>query len=463
MSKLYAEAAPDDGAERDAAAVRDAASTEDEIARQFAAVGAGQIVFDHTQQKWFTWTGARWQLDQTDTVFFLVRVFCRNAMDAVASMRQKVPINMGKIAFAAAVERAARSDPKLAVTHEIWDRDPWLLGVPGGVIDLRTGELLAPDPARYISRETSVAPAPPGTDAPTWRAFLHEATGGDADYQAFLQRLCGYFLTALVNEEIIAFVYGDGGNGKGTFLRPVAQIMKDYTAALPIEVFTVNGRVNLEYYRAQMAGRRMITTIEPENGAEWSESTIKELSGNETALSARHPYGRPFEFYPVCKMIGVGNHAPKLKGRTPAMERRLRICPFNSKPVVADKTLKEKLIPEYPAILQWMIDGALLWQRQGLGTCDAVRAASEYYFSAMDAFSEWRDECCILDSSLATSPSELLTAFNSWAKAAGRDTADALAFAETIDRAPGLTRVRSHGRRLVRGIGLRAPANRYDP
>ena len=447
------------GGEHDGGRDPDAATLEDEIARQFAESYARRLVFDHTSQRWSTWTGKRWLLDETDSVFFLVRNFCREARLAVEAYRRSPPNQMAKISFAGNVEKAARSDPRLAVTAAIWDTNPWLLGVPGGVVDLRTGETLAPDPSFYISRETGVAPAPPGTDAPIWRAFLRDATGGDAEFEAFLQRLCGYLLTGCVNEEVVAFFYGDGGNGKGTFLKPVVSIAADYAASIPIEVFTVNGRINLEYYRAKMFGRRIITTIEPESGAEWSESTIKEISGNETLLSARHPYGRPFEFSPVCKIVAVGNHAPKLKGRTPAMERRLRIAPFDHKPVRVDPSLKERLIPEYPAILRWMIDGCLLWQRGGLGTCDAVRRASETFFEQQDAFRQWIDECCIADPTLSEKPGALLASFNAWAKVGGREPIDANGFAETVDRTPGLQRGKWNGVRLVRGVGLKPPGD----
>ena len=436
------------------------AISEDGVARAFARTYAGHIVFDHTQQRWFAWTGARWQRDETDSVFNLARKFCRIAMKR--TNLSKPPSSMAKIAFAGNVERAARSDPPLAVTYEVWDRDPWLLGVPDGVIDLRTGSTMPPDPARFISRETSVAPAPPGTRAPIWKQFLDEATGGDADFVHFLQKLCGYMLTGLTHEEIVAFFYGPGGNGKGTFLRPISQIMNAYAGSIPIEAFSEGRHINLEYYRAQMNGRRLITTAEPEAGAHWSESSLKEISGNETALSARHPYGKPFQFHPVCKIVAVGNFAPKLKGRSPAMERRLRVCPFDRVPAKPDLNLKERLIIEYPGILRWMINGALAWQREGLGTCTAVAAASEHYFTAMDAVTEWLDEYCVLDQSLSTPPSALLASFNAWAKAGGRDTIDAVAFAEVIDRTPSLTRTRAHGKRLVRGIGLRAPTGAYE-
>jgi hypothetical protein len=36
----------------------------------------------------------------------------------------------------AAVERLARSDPRLAASVDQWDRDPWLLNTPDGTIEL---------------------------------------------------------------------------------------------------------------------------------------------------------------------------------------------------------------------------------------------------------------------------------------------------------------------------------------
>ena len=57
---------------------------------------------------------------------------------------------------------------------------------------------------------------PRRTPAPLWDAFMVEATGGDAEFSSFLQRLAGYSLTGHVTEEVLAFLYGPGGNGKGS-------------------------------------------------------------------------------------------------------------------------------------------------------------------------------------------------------------------------------------------------------
>lgn len=430
------------------------APTEDAVACDFAERYAGKFVYDHTAQSWFTWDG-RWKRDRRSAVFHAARLFCRETAETLKS----APPSIAKIAFASAVERAARSDPKLAVSHEIWDSDPWLLGTPAGVVDLRTGLLRPATSGLYISRYTSVAPAPPTTPAPLWQSFLDDATQRDRELQAFLHRLCGYFLTGDVSEEMLAFFYGPGGNGKGVFLSVVTGILDEYAVSVPIEVFTANSRINLEYYRAQMAGARLVTASETEVQATWAESQIKEMSGNETPLSARQPYGQPFTFRPQFKISLVGNYAPKLKGRSPAMERRLRVIPFTNRPTNEDLELKKKLQAEYPAILRQMIDGSLAWQRGRLGTAPAIKAATTAYFEQQDAFGRWLDERCKLDRSLSLRPGLLLANFNAWAKENGEDVVGNNAFAELLDRTPGLTRTRANGVRLVKGIGLNAPGS----
>lgn len=424
--------------------------TEDAIADAFAEHHAGKIVFDHTAGCWWRWQG-RWTRDERSAVFHEARLFCRSARTRMTDP----PAAIAKIAFAASVERAARADPRLAVSAEIWDRDRLLLGTPTGIVDLRTGKCRPAVPDLYISRSTAVAPAEPEAAAPLWLSFLNDATGGDAEMVALLQRLCGYLLTGDVTEEVLTFLYGRGGNGKGVFLNVLTHILGEYAVSVPIEAFTAGSRLNLEYYRAQMAGARLVTACETEAQATWAESQIKEMTGNETALSARHPYGQPFTFLPQFKIILVGNYAPKLKGRSAAMERRLRVVPFNSTPVQPDPNLKNKLRQEYPAILRWMIDGCLVWQRDGLGSAAAIKQATGAYFEQQDAFRRWIDERCILAPELSLKPGVLLTDFAAWARANGEEAIGSNAFAELIDRTPGLRRVKSHRVRLVQGIGLR--------
>ena len=68
----------------------------------------------------------------------------------------------------AAVERLAKADRRLAATVDQWDANPWVLGTPGGVIDLRTGKVRLSAPTDYMTKITAVVPdgeCPRGTNS----------------------------------------------------------------------------------------------------------------------------------------------------------------------------------------------------------------------------------------------------------------------------------------------------------
>jgi putative DNA primase/helicase len=426
--------------------------TEDAVALAFAEANHGRIVYDHTEECWFRWTGTQWLRDHRNSVFHDARDLTRT----VRNQLNKAPAPLAKAAFVSAIERLCRSDPRLAVDFSVWDRNGDLLGTPDGVVDLMTGLLLPPRPDLYIARHTSIVPAPPGTPTPVWDAFLDQATRGDTEFQAFIHRAGGYMLTGDVSEEVLFFFHGPGGNGKGTLLAVLTGILGDYHEAVPIEVFTAGSWINLEYYRAKMAGARLITASETEQQAVWSETLIKDLTGNDSLISGRSPYGRPFNYRSQAKLLIIGNYAPKLRNRSPAMERRLRIAPFVNKPSPPDPTLKERLRAEYPAILRKLIDGCLDWRRHRLGVPIAVRQATDSYFEQQDEFSRWLEERCDRDPGFSLKTGILLADFNTWARANGEDELTGKAFAELIDQTPGLTRVRGRGGvRMTKGAALR--------
>ena len=108
------------------------------------------------------------------------------------------------------VEHLARSDPRVAASATEWDIDPWLLNTPAGVVDLRTGEVLASDLRLPVTRITR---ASPGNGCPLWLAFIPQITGADAELAGYLQRVAGYCLTGRTDERVFFFLHGPGANG----------------------------------------------------------------------------------------------------------------------------------------------------------------------------------------------------------------------------------------------------------
>src|SRR5262249_3034396 len=72
---------------------------------------------------------------------------------------------------------------------------------------------------------------------------------------------------------------------------------------------------------------------------------------------------------------------------------------------------------EGPGILNWLIAGALAWQREGgLGEpAAAVRDATDEYRSDSDPIADFVTECCNCDVTAVTRASELFEAYSKWA------------------------------------------------
>jgi putative DNA primase/helicase len=429
----------------DEALPTDETVTEQSVMRAFVAMYGDRLRFNHDSKSWLVWDGHYWRADQRQLAFSWTLDLCRS---------RSLSPTVQKIRFSSAVEIGARAMRKVATAQEDWDADPWLLGTPGGVVDLRTGILRPGRLEDMITRVTACTPAEI-PDCPRWLAFLDYAFNGNEQNVFFLQRYYGYCLTGITREEFFVFLFGEGGTGKGTATETLRGIMGSYADVVPIEVFTAQSWRPAEYYRALLPGKRMILASEPPRGSMWSEAFVNEMTGGDR-LSGRHPAGRPFDFTPTHKPLLHGNYMPRVHGQATGLRRRLGILPFDRPPVTPDPTLKAGLRAEWPAILRWGIEGCLAWQKRGLDPPDDVRAANAKYFATQDTFARWVEDRCILDPTLQLRTKLLRGSFNEWARANGEGEMSTNDFSEAVDRFKGapLKRVTIHGRHTVKGIGL---------
>lgn len=171
----------------------------------------------------------------------------------------------------AAVVSLARSNRELAAGVKEWDRDPYLLGTPGGTVDLRTGELRNADPADQITKLTAVSPAHVGTAAPAWRTFLERIFRHDLELIPFMQRALGYALTGEIREHAVFFAYGQGGNGKGVLLNTASRLLGDYAAIAPQDMLLVTQSDRHPCDMAMLRGARLVTAQELAAGRAWDE------------------------------------------------------------------------------------------------------------------------------------------------------------------------------------------------
>ncbi|MBF0268866.1 MAG: hypothetical protein HQL44_09755 [Alphaproteobacteria bacterium] len=425
------------------------AFTEDALAASFTQIHAEDWRYVAAWGQWLCWTAKRWEKESTLLAYDLARLICREA--ASACRTAKLRAKLSSAATVAAVERLARADRSHAATAEIWDRDPWLLNTPQGVVDLHTGNIMPHDRALAM---TKITLATPEGDCPTWRQFLVTVTGGDRELQAYLQRVAGYCLTGVTSEHALFFLYGTGANGKSVFANTLTVILGDYATVAAMDMFMATTSERHPTDMAGLRGARVVTSIETEQGRRWAESKLKALTGGDK-ITARFMRQDFFEFVPQFKLLVAGNHKPAIRNVDEAMRRRLHMVPFTVTipPAKRDKQLPDRLLAERDGILAWAVEGCLEWQRTGLRPPTAVMAATDEYFESEDALGRWLDERCVCSVNHTEMSAALYADWKSWAEANGEFTGSIKRFAENLTNR-GFEQWRSKNARHFRGLRL---------
>ena len=183
------------------------------------------------------------------------------------------------------------------------------------------------------------------------------------------------------------------------------------------ETFLVKKGQTIPNDVAALRGARLVAAVEVEAGRRLAEVLVKEMTGGDT-ISARFMRAEWFEFKPEFKIFLATNHKPVIRGTDHAIWRRIHLVPFNVQVPddEQDKELADKLKAELPGILNWALDGCILWQDAGLNPPEEVQAATQEYREEMDVLGDWLAECCIVAPGASALAKDLYSSYSKWAE-----------------------------------------------
>jgi P4 family phage/plasmid primase-like protien len=371
------------------------------------------------------WNSKVWVEDRTLRALDLSRKRCQREARAVLDRddlserdAKRVAVGIASAKTVAAVLKLSQADRRIAAVPEQFDADPWLLNTPGGIVDLRSGELCAHDWACYCSKITHAAPR--AGQPHVWHEFLERVTNGDSDLQDYMQRVAGYCLTGITREHALHFLWGTGANGKSTFLNTLREMLGDYAVVASADTFTEARGERHPTELAALRGARLVISSETEDGRQWAAARIKSLTGGDP-IAARFMRQDLFEFVPQFKLVMAGNHKPGLRNVDEAVRRRMHLVPFTAKipPAERDPRLMERLRDELPQILSWAIDGCLQWQQGGLAPPASVRDATDLYLEDNDTIGAWLAECTRSEAGAFETVAAMHASYHAWAVANG--------------------------------------------
>ena len=189
----------------------------------------------------------------------------------------------------------------------------------------------------------------------------------------------------------------------------------DYAMQTPTNTLLMKNQSYISNDLARLRATHLVVAMEANEGQKLDESLIKQMTGGDR-ITARFLHQEFFEFTPKFKIFLITNHLPTIHGTEKAIWRRIKKIPFEV--TIADneidKHLSEKLLQEASGILNWAIEGCLLWKKEGMTPPEEIVSATTEYRDEMDVIERFISERCVLESGARIQAGILLGSLKDW-------------------------------------------------
>lgn len=372
-----------------------------------------------------------------------------------AEAYRKYAIKRRDTKYISAALKEAR--PMIQIEQRVLDADEFLLNLPSGTCDLRTGAVREHNAQDYITKQTAVDPSGDGMDV--WEDALQTFFQGDADLIRYVQEIVGLAAIGKVYIEALVIAYGEGRNGKSTFWNTIARVLGTYSGNMSADTLTVGCKRNVKPELAEAKGKRMIIAAELEEGMRLNTSNVKQLCSTDE-IYAEKKYKAPFSYVPTHTLVLYTNHLPRVGAIDQGTWRRLIVIPFNAK-IEGKADIKNYADFLFKmaggAVLQWIIEGAkrVIASDYKIAQPRVVQDAIQKYKENNDWLSHFLEDCCEIDPSYEAKSGEVYNTYRSYCNQMGEYARSTTDFYTAIEAAD-FTRHKTKKGMLIRGFRLKS-------
>lgn len=372
-----------------------------------------------------------------------------------AETYRKYAIKRRDTKYISAALKEAR--PMIQIEQRVLDADEFLLNLPSGTCDLRTGAVREHNAQDYITKQTAVDPSGDGMDV--WEDALQTFFQGDADLIRYVQEIVGLAAIGKVYIEALVIAYGEGRNGKSTFWNTIAHVLGTYSGNMSADTLTVGCKRNVKPELAEAKGKRMIIAAELEEGMRLNTSNVKQLCSTDE-IYAEKKYKAPFSYVPTHTLVLYTNHLPRVGAIDQGTWRRLIVIPFNAKiEGKADiKNYSDFLFKTAGgAVLSWIIEGAkrVIASDYKIVQPKVVQDAIQKYKENNDWLAYFLDDCCEAGDDFEAKSGEFYNAYRSYCLQMGEYTRSTTDFYSALE-STGVVRKRTRTGVIIYGLKLKS-------
>jgi putative DNA primase/helicase len=357
---------------------------------------------------WMRYDGGRWRETDESVVVEAIRQWAKARWDDVTTEYKRDQsrdvkarldgwrrvLESGKLRALASLSRGV-----LHREADEFDRDPDLLNCPNGVVDLRTGELLEPNPDYLMTKMTGV-PYDPTAQSPDFDQALRALP--DDVHEWYQGRIGQSFTGHTPADDLLIIQQGGGENGKSTLAVPLKRAAGSYYVLVSDRVLLGNADQHPTELM-DLKGARYALMEETPEARQLNVLQLKKTVGTPD-ITARRIRQDPVTFQSSHALFINTNYPPMVAETDHGTWRRLAMLRFpyrfharNEDLVtetdrLGDRTLRDRcLTQDGPAVaaLAWAVRGAVEWYRGGR----VMQPVPERVKADTRA---WRRECDVL-------------------------------------------------------------------
>jgi putative DNA primase/helicase len=241
------------------------------------------------------------------------------------------------------------------------------------------------------------------------------------------------------------FGHGPARSGKSTFAEALKAALGEYAGTADFASFLksrdLKGGDRPRGDLVRLAGKRIVTSIEVDEGKSLAEGLVKSLTGRDTQVH-RDLFQRGLdthEVMPSYTLWMMANHRPKVRFEDDAIWERISLVgfPVHIPEAERDPQVKSRLMDASEsgaAVLAWTMAGLEDYLSRGsLDPPDSVRSSTLAWRTDMDPLKPFLDECCVVGDG-AVSYKDLMVTYADWAKRSGIPRFEMLSKAQMTPR-----------------------------
>ncbi len=398
--------------------------SESDCAHKFIEVYGGEFLFDvRNENKKYMIRANNWKSQKQEITNGVVT----NIVPADSIMSDKLARFIDQIAMSNGYDEKQQKEMKSshfrngvkrqveAFSHGykldrgVWDINRNLIGTPGNTIDMVNNVTFPARANDYITKQ--VAAEPKRKDGALWDKSIADWTGGDKELARYIQKVVGLLLFGRV-EQLLFFIYGGTGTGKGTFIDTIRHAFADYAKVGELAMLMESKddtKIRPRPDIIALEGSHVVFYDETKDDQVFDSATIKQLTGNTHISACLKHSNDQREVEVTWNTVISSNSQPIIRNLDPAMERRIVVIPFIHRyagTAEDKKNLRELLrAPDEVAhLIQYGVDGFTMYQEDasalgnGLIKPKAVEEATKEYFESQQygQIMDWVDNCCDL-------------------------------------------------------------------